>query len=337
MAVFHNKQYIDLLRLLIVSVKLFSETNGIDFMVMTSAEFLPEIDAVSKLVGIPLHTKLFKFTTMHESSCARLYLFNYEHINQYEKILYLDTDIIIQGNLATLFAEDILDKIHALPERSIAREGYGAWFYDFTKVNKNTPGMNAGILFFRNTETARTIFNAATQHITMTKAAGHPMPSCLDQPFTNYHTISRGKHDTYLMLKYATMYDDEPSPPPNGPTSIVLGHFSWPIGNAVSKLDRMKKHMMHLLSNYGAIFGGNPTELVPAAVYSWGSGTIRFEPAGVLKTTWATGTYKWLDTHVMEAGWAGCNHVLRFDDDYVRYVSVWKDDQNINCGWVKEI
>ena len=341
MSVFHNRQYLDLLKLLMVSVKMFSvsATTDIDFLVLTSADFAPAVHEIATLTGIPLRTKLFAFTSMHEAACGRLHVFEYEDIDRYEKILYLDTDMIIQGDLSVLFAEDIADKIHALPERSVAREGYGAWFFDFTKVNKNTPGMNSGILFFRNTATARRIFAGANQHISAMVAAGEKLPFCLDQPFINYHAIRDGNHDTTLLLKYAALYDDEPSPPPLGPTSIILCHFSWPIGIAASKFARMGQHVVHLLNNYAAIYepgfpgsGSGPIN----ATYTWGNGYIQLEPSGLLKTTWGKGTYKWCGEHALEATWAGYSHLLYFSADYEQYMSIRKGDMQCVSGLRKQ-
>jgi hypothetical protein len=336
LSVFHNKQYLNLLQLLMVSVKMFSDTTDIDFLVLTSAEFAPIVQTIADLTGIPLLTKVFEFTTMHEAACGRLHVFEYEHIDEYDKILYLDTDILVQGRLTNLFNEDIADKIHAIPERSVAREGYGAWFFDFAKVNKNTPGMNSGILFFRNTETARAIFSDAIQHITAARAEGKPLPACLDQPFINYHTIRRDKHDTTLLLKYAALYDDDPPPRPVAPTTIVLCHFSWPIGNAISKIKRMGHHIIHLLSNYGVIYGGvKPSDIYN--VYVWRKGQIHLEDAGVLKTAWGRGTYKWHGSRALEATWAGYTHFIHFSPDYNSYLSVRKGDLECVSGLRKAL
>jgi len=43
-------------------------------------------------------------------------LFNYPHINKFSKILYLDVDILITGNLNKLFEEQLEDKIYCLKE-----------------------------------------------------------------------------------------------------------------------------------------------------------------------------------------------------------------------------
>jgi lipopolysaccharide biosynthesis glycosyltransferase len=154
MAVFHNRQYLELLKLLMASVKLFSgATTDIEFLVLTSPEFAPAVQEIAVLTGIPIRKKLFGFSSVFEASCARLHVFEYEDIERYEKILYLDTDMLVQGQLTTLFQENIEDRIYALPERSVTWEHFGGWFYDFKKINKNTPGMNGGILLFRNTPT----------------------------------------------------------------------------------------------------------------------------------------------------------------------------------------
>ena len=332
MSVFHNRQYLDLLKLLMVSIKMFSAaTTDIEFLVLTSADFAPAVQEIATLTGIPLRTKLFNFTSMHEAACARLYVFDYEDIDRYEKILYLDTDMIVQGDLSVLFAEDIADKIHALPERSVTWEHFGGWFYDFKKINKKTPGMNSGILLFRNTASSRTIFANAIGHIIAITAAGGKLPVCLDQPFVNYHTIKEGKQDTCLLLQYAHIYDNESPPAPTEPTDVILCHFAWPIGNSASKLERMKIHMTHLLDNYTAVFGKSAVPHLDKQ-YSWRHGFLQIKNTGQLETSWGRGHYKWLGTYVMEAVWQGYSHVLKFNESYTGYIAVRKGDADCING-----
>jgi len=328
MAVFHNKQYLELLQILMVGVKLFTKTDDIDFMVMTTTEFIPDIVRLSTTLGIPIATKIFGFTSMHESSCARLYIYDYEHVAQYDTLMYIDTDIVVQGDLATLFDLDIGDKICALSEGTIEHEYHGGWFFDFTTIDKNTPGMNAGIMLFRNTAAIRAIFAAARNHIETRRACGEYMPACLDQPFMNYHIIRAGKQNTALLKDYAMIYCYDPPPPPSAPTTIALCHFVWPLGNASHKRDRMVKHMDHIFANYRAIYdvsGVNETPLLSRS-FGWSGGTVTFEAEGRLRTPWTMGAYKWLDQFTVEASWSIYSHILRFNSTYTSFFAVRKGD-----------
>ena len=265
---------------------------------------------------------------MHESSCARLYIYDYEHVTQYEKLMYIDTDITVQGNLATLFGLDIGDKICALSEGTIEHEYHGGWFFDFATIDKNTPGMNAGIMLFRNTAAIRAIFAAARNHIETRRACGEYMPACLDQPFMNYHIIKANKQNTDLLKHYAMIYCYDPPPPPSAPTTVALCHFVWPLGNASHKRDRMVKHMDHVFAKYRAIFDVSGVDESPllGQSFGWSSGTVTFESEGRLRTPWTMGTYKWLDATTVEASWSIYSHILRFNPTYTSFFAVRKGD-----------
>lgn len=272
-------------------------------------------------------------TRMAGGAFARLYIFEYEHIMTYDKILYLDTDIVIQGDLMNLFNETIEDKIYGLKEGTIEHEIHGGWWFDFSTIDKNTIGINSGILLFKPTETMKTIFTETLNHVDELK--NKTMPQCADQPFVNYHFIKASKYDVQLIDKHCLIYCIDPPPPPSQPTSVVICHFVWPIGNAKHKMGRMKPHVTHILKHFKEI-SGNPTffetDLVGTS-FRWGTaGGIRFEPNGKLATTWAAGTYKWLGEFSLMASWAGYDHFLRFNSDFSEYQSVRLGDLEYSKG-----
>jgi len=105
---FYNKDYVDLLRILMITVKFYSQTDTIDFLVLTESKFESAIKDISTMLNIPILTKIYNpLTDFLDSCCARYSIFDYEHINNYQKILYLDADIVVQNDLTTLFTIDI--------------------------------------------------------------------------------------------------------------------------------------------------------------------------------------------------------------------------------------
>jgi len=333
MAVFHNKDYVDLLKILLSTIKLFSRTDNFDFLIFTSAEFSQDIQNISKQLNINISIKLFSFSSMHESACARLYIFDYENISSYDTILYIDTDIIVQNDISNIFELAIENKVYGLDEGTIEHEYHGGWYFDFSTIDKDTRGMNSGILLFKNSEVIQKIFSDIINHILKIKEENGTLPSCLDQPFINYHIIKNGLQDTRSLAKNALIYCYDPPPPPSEPTSIVLCHFVWPAGNAKHKKDRMIKHMQSIFENYGAIYSkaepvSNP---VLGREYTWGntSAIIRFDLNGLLHTSWVPGSYKWLDSQTIEATWSVYSHILRMDPLYSSFISFRKSDFDI--------
>lgn len=336
LGVFVNKDYLELLKALVISVKLFSlrALDSVDFLIMTSRNFAADVQKISEDVGVPLNLMFLDTSRLKGAAFARLYIFEYEHIMSYEKILYLDTDIIVQGDLMNVFEEPLEDNLYAMKEGTIEHEIHGGWWFDFATINKNTVGINSGILLFKATEAMKAIFTETIAHIDELRAAKKPMPSCEDQAFINYHFIKSTKYNNTLMEKYGLIYCIDPPPPPSAPTPVVICHFVWPIGNAQHKLGRMKPHLTHVLKNYASIF--NETEYGPILLgtsYTWNSsGWIRFEANGLLETKWCQGTYEWVGTHSLYATWAGLTHFLRFNDDYSGFISIRLGDLDFING-----
>ena len=361
LSVFHERKYVELLKILMLTVKYFSKTETMDFLVLTSPAFVPLIQELAAFIQIPIGIKVFNFTTMQEACCARLHIFDYEHIASYDKILYIDTDIIVQNDITTLFDHDLEDKIYALKEGSLGIEWFGGWFFDFTVFDRAAPAINSGILLFKNTERVRQIFTDIIAHIDGMLEQAAPMPKCHDQAFISYHIIRAGIHDTSLLDKYALIITDTPQPPPLSPTSIIFCHFAWPIGDAAHKKTRMIKHLDHLFTNYAAIYGGLVPEKNPVKdkTFSWnGNGTIRFTAEftmseseslynwlssdvavdgstvfpTTLVTSWGRGVYKWMGLHILEASWSIYSHILLFNEDYTSFIYVRKGDCEYGYG-----
>jgi lipopolysaccharide biosynthesis glycosyltransferase len=84
---------------------------------------------------------------------------------QYEKVLYLDTDILVIKDIQPIFKIAQADVLYALEEGTVGPEMHG-WDYWGTlfqedgtleKYHKKT-AFNSGVLLFRNCETIRLLF-----------------------------------------------------------------------------------------------------------------------------------------------------------------------------------
>ena len=332
MCVFHNKDYLELLKILLITVKFYSRIDTVDFLILTSKDFESNINDMSELLQIPLRTKFFNFTTFQEATYARLHVFEYADIASYDKILYIDTDIIVQNDLTKLFEVNINNKVYAMKEGTIEHEYHGGWFFDFTTIDKSIIGMNSGILLFQNSDLIKKIFSDILEHINTREESKLPMPHCNDQPFINYHVVKSGLQDTDLLEKYGMIYCMDPPPPPSGPTCVILCHFVWPIGNALHKRGRMIQHVSHILKYYINIHVSIEPYTIPNIInksYTWNYGFIRFE-SDKLVTKWGNGVYTWLDKYTLNVSWNGYHHILKMSPSYDSYMSI-----NINtCEYV---
>lgn len=334
-SVFFNTGYFELLRLLMQSIKFFSKTDNIDFLVMTSPEFVPHINALSATLKIPINIHLLQVSSAHEASCARLHIFNYEHIASYEKILYIDTDIIVQNDIQSLFAIDLENKLYALQESTIDKECWGGWFFG-PDADRSTPAFNAGILLFKNTPLIRILFADINAHIATMRASNATLPDCYDQPFINYHTIKNNLQETSLLQQYVVLMMQSPPPPPSGPTAIIFYHFAWPLGNADSKKQRMIRHLNHIFDNYNAIYGSSATtKSLVDKKFAWNRrDMLHFQETTLTTTMGANGTYKFLDPRTVCATWSGADYYLRMNGDFTEYVAIRKDNYVCSIGEV---
>ena len=340
--VFHNKEYLELLKIVFMTIKFFSTTDNIDFLVFTSKDFEFYINNLSVLFDIQIKMKFHDFNSVYEATHARLHIFEYKDIHLYEKILYLDTDIIIQNDINSIFKNNINDGVlYAIEEGTIEHEYHGGWFFDFDTIDKDIYGINSGVLLFKNSAEIKNTFKDIIDHSNKMYNSGENMPCCQDQPFINYHFIKNNKQDSQFLKKYLLIYCVYPPPPPSSPTDIVICHFVWPIGNALHKKERMVNHLNHILSHYSDIYTSpEKTEesIISELVYTWGDqgGEIQFKKDNTLITTWENGIYNFLDMYTLKAEWLGHTHILKMKHDFTKFMSIRKGDLDLIVGAKKQ-
>ena len=238
MCVFHQENYIRLLKLLITSISVKANINKAttDILIVTSPTFQPLIQKELEDFGLPLRYYILDLHTMMDASCCKLKIFSYTDIDRYEKILYLDTDVLVNSDVNTLFGNDISpDKLYALEEGDIGSTHWGSEFFDFTQFDVNTPAFSAGVFYFMNSVAMKTLFDDTNAHIANYLAEGHPAPTCLDQPFLVYNSFIQGKYDNQRMKAYVENNPDVVS------TEKIVYHFPGGPGSYSSKLDKMTR------------------------------------------------------------------------------------------------
>lgn len=205
--VFHNKSYINLADLLLNTLKLYGEVNyeTTDVLIMTHSDYKKELEDIVNALNIPAKFWICKFTTIMEAGCARLYIFGYKEIGQYKKILYLDTDILINKSVNPIF-ELGLDstKLYAIEENIISDPLHGGQMFDFKVFNPNTPAYTTGILLFINSPEIKQLFNKILNHIQLDKIKKIPYTVCLDQPYIIYNSFMNNQYDNQLLKPYVT-------------------------------------------------------------------------------------------------------------------------------------
>jgi hypothetical protein len=246
--VFHQHGYIDLLKLLIVSLSIKSNINKqtTDILIITSLKFQLLIQEAIKDYNMILHYYILDLHTLMEAACARLNIFEYENINLYDKILYLDTYILINSDINILLNLELLtDKIYVLEEGNIGHPYWGSFLFDFSKYNRRNKAFTSGILFFNNNDIIKELFKNIKLHILKYLHNGNnKVPYCLDQPFIVYHAIKDNNYDNQLLKTYV-----ENNPTIVSPEKIIY-HFPGDPGHHLLKYCKMNCFLEKILGDF---------------------------------------------------------------------------------------
>ena len=242
--VFYNRDYLKLLELLLVSIKLYS-SDTFDILVLTNPDFQLQIDELSKTLDLKIKTMHINITTIFQAACARLRIFDYPGLSEYKNLLYLDTDIIIKGDLTPLLEVELEERLYGIQEAIIGMPNFGKQFFN-AETDFSIMGINSGTLLFKNCLTMRDLFSRIRGHIAAFTDSSQPTPYALDQPFINYHAIKDGLYDNNALNPYVSLYENADTVT-NYATSVIC-HFSFPIGNFAHKYYRMKQFLIGLLS-----------------------------------------------------------------------------------------
>lgn len=222
-----------------VHAKIRKETT--DILILTSSAFLPLIQKELEEFDLPILYYTMERHTLMEASCCKLTIFQYPDIHRYQKLLYVDTDVLVQSDINVLFDIHISsDKLHALEEGVIGNALWGGQFFIFappmlrtSKFQKYMKAFSAGVFYFMNSDSMKTLFDQTNAHIAKYLASKRPIPECLDQPFLVYNAFMLGKYDNQLMKRFV---ENNPS---GVDTTKILYHFPGSPGNYASKLQKM--------------------------------------------------------------------------------------------------
>lgn len=241
--VFFNEGYVKLIELLGISLKFFGDIQkDTDLLIITSEKFKDKIQKVFDDISLHVKIHVLDLNTLLESAYARLLIFDYPNIDNYNKILYLDTDILITNKLKYVLDLELENKLYALQELNIGSNYHGAEFFDFAKFDRNLPAFTSGILLFNNCQEMKDLFAKILQHIRQHLSEGKPISMVLEQPFIIYNAINDNLYNnTQLIGKVINR--------PEIFNNETISHFSGDIGNNISKETRMTSYLKNMLSN----------------------------------------------------------------------------------------
>lgn len=230
--IFHNESYLRLFDLLYKSYIIHGKPGpDVDYLIMCSPDFKSKIDPRFKIWCLDLKTKF-------EAGCARLRIFDYENIAAYDKVLYLDCDVLVGNDLKNILNIPLENKLYAMPEGNTEFEYWGKQFFEHE--NPNTEAFSSGVLMFKNHEKIKKLFEEMMAHIEHHQSNGKPIPTCLDQPFICYHAIKNNLYDVDALRGVVVTN-------PTEQMYQTINHFAGGPGDYGSKHEKMTKYSNTLM------------------------------------------------------------------------------------------
>lgn len=210
MCIFFNRKYIELTKILLKSLKIFGKVdNSIDILIMTNSDFRDELSDFCKSLDISYKIHVLNKVTIPESKISRYEIFKIEdsvNLKEYSKILYLDIDVIVQGDVKELFKYDLSEKIYARDQGDIGCNMYGQVLFDEwrkksinNKIDPKTKSFCSGVLLFKRCDAIKELFERTLSHLSEYKNAGRGFESLVDQPFLNFNAIITNRYEIELL------------------------------------------------------------------------------------------------------------------------------------------
>lgn len=207
--VFNQEKYVEMFLVMLDSLLSFGGLNKThEILVYTSSQFKEIIEQhpLFVIAQDKCHMEFAindNYTTIDAACKARLDLFDLAQVQSYSKVLYLDTDIIIKGDITGLFDLPLEDKLYALKEGRIEDKDNAHGLLLFRRVPVRLPrdrsAFTTGILLFNNCARIKELFTEVKKLIIQ-------LPykfSCADQPYIVYMAFRMRLYDNNLMCIYA--------------------------------------------------------------------------------------------------------------------------------------
>jgi len=211
--IFKNIKYVEMLKLLLKTIE-----NNIDenttLLFYTSSEFKNIIEIFLEKQTLKCFNYYFmindSINTVLECCCARYQIFNLPNINNYDTILYLDSDILIYNHLNRVFNLCKDNKIYVIAENCETPCNYWGdvlFENEILKKKHGRSGYNSGVMLFKNFKSIKNIFNDIYKHAYNSKL----LLPCFDQPYFNYHIVINNVVNDYDLINYVRLISNNDS------------------------------------------------------------------------------------------------------------------------------
>ena len=236
--IFCQDKYVEMFFLLFESLLKYGNLdNDTNILIYTSTQFMNMIKTHSLYSNKFVFEINDSYSDVSKACKARLDLFNLKSVSNYNKILYLDTDIIVKDSINKVFDVCSKDILYTLEERSIDNNAdywgkslFGSEIHKY----KDKSAFTSAILLFNNCEIIRDLFNKINEDMKNRKHFFH------DQPFIVYNAFKYNLYDNKVLKSFAVNEDH------NAKSDKVIHHFAGGPGNHHSKNRAMRSFLNNI-------------------------------------------------------------------------------------------
>ena len=246
--VFNQEKYVDMFILLLKSILTYGNLDcNTNILVYTSTPFMIKIKKSHLFNNEKIKFEINDAYNNIDKACkARLDLFNLPSVKNYNKILYLDTDILVKDDINKVFNVCEEDILYVLEEGEINNNAdfWGKTLFK-NEINnyRDKSAFTSGILLFNNCEKIKDLFNKINEDIV--KRPYHF--SCYDQPYIIYNAFKYNLYNNKI-LKTLVVNNDN-----NIHSDKVIHHFPGGPGVYQHKIDAMNIFLNSIKKYYSTI------------------------------------------------------------------------------------
>ena len=218
--VFNKEKYVDMFFLFLESIFIYGNLDeNTRILVYTSTTFMNMIKQSHLLNDEKIKFEINDTYDNISKACnARLDFFNLHSVKNYNKILYLDTDILVKDEINKVFDVCKEDILYVLEEGEIHSDTdyWGKTLFG-NEVNNyhDKSAFTSGILLFNNCEKIKDLFNKINEDIIK-----RPYDfSCYDQPYIIYNAFKCNLYNNKI-LKTLVVNNDN-----NIHSDKIIHHF----------------------------------------------------------------------------------------------------------------
>lgn len=239
--VFTHQQYVNMFYYLLESILIYGNlSDDIHILIYTTTEFMNIIKQSNLYNSNNIKFEINdSYSTVKQACEARLDLFELASTINYDKIFYLDTDMLVKGDLHQIFDLCTRDILYVLKDGTIDHEMdyFGKTLFG-NEINnyEDKSAFTSGIMLFKNCETIRVLFDTVKKDM---QVRHHYF---FDQPFIVYHAFRMQCFDntTIFHLVKNNHGDGDIT------TSEIVHHFPGGPGYYETKLRKLNHFLNYL-------------------------------------------------------------------------------------------